>query len=267
MADFFDYDSLTEKLYDFKHNHPETSIFSIGKSLENRYLYAIKLGRGPKRVFFSAAHHGMEWLTSMVVLEFASRLADKKYSQELLATSTLYIVPMVNPDGVEIATKKGIPWQANARGVDLNHNYDALWNLSKQSEAQNGVFGPGPTRFSGAFPESEPESRAIADFTRLNAFDLVLAFHSQGEVIYYDFCGFVPDKTYDYLTRFEENSPYKREAITGIASYAGYKDWFIKTFHRPGFTIEIGRGKNPLPIDDFSEVYKKTLPIMIEALK
>mgnify|MGYP000817358184 FL=1 len=53
----------------------------------------------------------------------------------------------------------------------------------------------------------------------------------------------------------------------GIASYGGYKDWFIRAFKRPGFTIEVGLGENPLPIEDFPQVYTRTLPLMLEALK
>lgn len=267
MSYIFDYQELTKAITAFRNKYPHIPVFCIGKSLQDRNLYAIKLGRGSKRIFFNAAHHGMEWLTAKLLMQFAEDLASGAYgAHALLDGCTLYLVPMVNPDGVQIAAA-GKRWQANARGVDLNHNYDALWHLSKQSEREAGIEGPGPTRFSGAYPESEPESRAVADFTRQNAFDLVLAFHSQGEVIYWDFCGFAPDKSFAYAKRFETVSPYRMDAPDGIASYGGYKDWFIRAFKRPGFTIEVGLGENPLPIEDFPQVYTRTLPLMLEALK
>ena len=53
---------------------------------------------------------------------------------------------------------------------------------------------------------------------------------------------------------------------TGMASHGGFKDWFIESFGRPGFTIEIGRGENPLPISDFDEIYKKLAPALALAL-
>ena len=266
MENIFDYTELEKRIFSFKRTYPKATVFSIGKSLEGRRLYAIKLGRGSRRIFFNGAHHGMEWMTSLLLMTFAQELAEGMHgSSQFLDNCILYIVPMVNPDGVEIGKTKF--WQANARGVDLNHNYDALWQLSKHAERDAGILCPGPTRFSGAFPESEPESRAMADFTRQNNFDLVIAFHSQGQVIYYDFCGNIPGKTPEYIRRFENVSPYRADSPTGIASYGGYKDWFIKEFHRPGFTIEIGVGENPLPMSDFSNIYNKTVPLMLEALK
>lgn len=267
MAYVYTYEELEKNLATFRQLFPQIPVFSIGKSREGRHLYGIKLGKGGKRIFFNGAHHGMEWLTAKLLMQFAEELARGDHDAEtLLSNRTLYILPMVNPDGVEIAAT-GKEWQANAAGVDLNHNYDALWHLSKQGEKSVGVFGPGPTRFSGTFPESEPESRAVADFTRQNAFDLVLAFHSQGEVIYWDFCGFAPDKSYTLAKRFEEVSPYQMDTAGGIAAFGGYKDWFIRTFKRPGFTIEIGMGKNPLPIEDLPRIYQRTLPLMLESLR
>lgn len=263
----YDYTTLTEELTDFRNNHPDIPVFSIGKSIENRNLYAIKLGSGSRRILFHGAHHGMEWLTSRLLMDFARDLADKQHNAESIwQKTTLYLIPMVNPDGIEIA-KSGIFWQANARGVDLNHNYDALWHCSKLAETKHDISGPGPTRFSGPYPESEPETKALANFTRQNFFDLTLSFHSQGEVIYWDFCGYAPKESLAYLDRFEAVSPYRRDIPAGMASYGGYKDWFLQTFKKPGFTIEIGLGENPLPMKDFDDIYIKTLPLMLEALQ
>ena len=192
--------------------------------------------------------------------------AEALVSGKVLTNASVYIVPMVNPDGVEIASK-GKYWQANARGVDLNHNYDALWELSKQTEVSYGITEPGPTRFGGSFPESEPETKAIANFTRQNNFDVTASFHSQGEVIYYDFCGIVPAGTEEYLSRFEAVSNYKRDIPEGIASYGGYKDWFIKKYKKPAFTIEIGLGQNPLPLSDFDKVYAGVFPLLKELVR
>ena len=209
----------------------------------------------------------MEWLTAKVLFKFASDLACGMHNaSELLSSVSLYIVPMVNPDGVRLAADGNL-WQANARGVDLNHNYNAMWQLSKNLEASNGITEPGPTRFGGECPESEPESRAVANFTRQNKFDMVIALHSQGEVIYYDFCGSVPNGTEDYLTRFERVTAYRRDMPSGISAYGGFKDWFIKQFKKPGFTVEIGLGENPLPLCVFDEVYEGVLPILLEGLR
>ena len=263
----YTYNSLRLDIEKLKKLHRDIPVFSIGQSLLGREIFAIKLGSGPRRIFYCGAHHSLEWITAKVLFDFARNLAGGKYdSAELTKECCLYIVPMVNPDGIEIAAE-GKFWQANARGVDINHNYDAMWQLSRRLEDSLGYTSAGPTRYGGEYPESEPESRAIANFTRQNKFDMVMALHSQGEVIYYDFCGFVPAGCEEYLKRFEAVSQYRRDLPEGVASYGGYKDWFIKTYKKPGFTVEIGRGENPLPMENYDEIYNGVLGILIEGMK
>ena len=149
--------------------------------------------------------------------------------------------------------------------MDLNHNYDALWDESSAAEAENGIFGPGPTRYSGAYAESEKESRAVANFTRFCGFDLVMAFHSQGRVIYFDFNGLEPPRSKLIGEAFERVSPYVLERAEGISSFGGYKDWFIQQYNCPGYTVELGCGKNPLPIEQFDEIYRETLSVLLLA--
>ncbi|MEA4825454.1 MAG: M14 family metallocarboxypeptidase, partial [Clostridium sp.] len=200
--------------------------------------------------------------------------------------STIYIMPMVNPDGVDLvidglqrdnpyyaqliqwnngSTDFSQVWEANIRGVDLNHNYDASWNLSKAAEAAYGISGPGPTRYSGPYPESETETKAVADFTRSHNFRLVLAYHSQGEVIYWTYLNIIPPDSRRIGELFSRVSGYELSQTSGITSYAGYKDWFIDKYRRPGFTIEVGRGKNPLPIEQFNKIYNDNIEILILA--
>lgn len=259
---FFTFDEFFSDLKQFREKNRHFPVFSIGKSIEDRDIYAIKLGCGTKRIFLSGAYHGCESITAKILFRFLCELSQKPLSGNV----SVYFVPMVNPDGIEIAST-GKFWQANARGVDINHNFDALWTLSKKSEEAYGITEPGPTRFGGEYPESEPETKAIADFTRQNNFDTVAAIHSQGEVIYYDFCGNVPPGTYEYLDRFEAVSRYKRAIPEGIASFGGFKDWFIKKYRRPAFTIEAGLGENPLPMSEFDDIYNGILPILYELIK
>lgn len=261
--EFYTYGLLEADFTRLKSEFDGFNRFSIGRSIEGRDLYAIKLGNGTRRVFLSGGFHGTEHLTAKVLMCFAEELCRMP---DLADGTTVYIVPMVNPDGIEIASS-GRYWQANARGVDINHNFDALWGLSKKLEQSHGITAPGATRYGGEFAESEPETKAIADFTRLNDFDVVVALHSQGEVIYYDFCGYVPDKSEDYLRRFEAAGRHVRDIPDGISAYGGYKDWFIRVFKRPGFTIEIGKGENPLPIEDFDRIYADTAPLLREAIR
>lgn len=263
--------------------------FSIGKSVNGKNIYAFTLGEGKRDVFFNGAHHGLEWLTAPTLIRFASDYinAHKKQTRlagfnitELYKRVKIHIVPMVNPDGIGIATfgtsdpylismNRGNDfrknWQSNARGVDLNHNYDAGFNLSRKEEYRLGITGPGPTRFGGEYPESEPEVKAVCNYVRENDFCLCVALHSQGEVIYYDYNGIVPENSYAICRELCKVSGYRPDKTDGIASYGGFKDWFIKEFNRPAYTVEIGNGKNPLSGSSFESIYQKALPLLLTA--
>lgn len=291
----YSYDLLERDIKDLKIKYPFITVGKIGESVCGRNLYCIKLGYGPNKVFYNGAHHGLEWLTSLLLMKFTENTC-KAYKSgkhmrgydvtELLKKSTIYIVPMVNPDGVELVINglsKSHPyynellkwnngstdfskvWQANAKGVDLNHNYDASFHLSKKAEKEHCILGPGPTRYSGECPESEPETKALADFTRKEDFKLVIAYHSQGKEIYWQYGNSAPPIARTIGEIFAEVSGYKLGEVTGIASYAGYKDWFIDKFKRPGYTIEVGWGKNPLPLHQFNQIYEDNEEMLILA--
>jgi hypothetical protein len=199
---------------------------------------------------------------------------------------SLYIVPMLNPDGVAIrhfgADAAGLfkkrviamngnhnfsLWQANARGVDLNHNYDAEFEQCKKAERALGIISGGPTRYGGDYPESEPESGALVHLTRILSPTLkaVLALHTQGEEIYWDFAGDAPKNARMLAECFSRVSGYTVASPPAEASYGGYKDFVIREFRIPAFTIECGRGKNPLPSSDFYAIYDRVLPILLTA--
>lgn len=291
----YTYAIMKNDIKGLKSRYPFLKIGTLGYSVMGRDLYFIKLGNGPNKVFYNGTHHSLEWITSVLLMKFIENYCkafceNKKILEydirEIYEKSTIYITPMVNPDGVDLVLNgfsKDNPyynnlikwnkenrdfsknWQANIKGVDLNHNYDASWEDSKASEIEHGIFGPGPTRYSGKSPESEPESRAIAQFTRKNNFKLVLAYHSQGEVIYWNYNNLASKKFKDVGKKLESVSGYKLDETTGIASYSGYKDWFIKEFKKPGFTIEVGSGKNPLPIYQFEKIYNDNIELLMLA--
>ncbi|MEL7603931.1 MAG: M14 family zinc carboxypeptidase, partial [Bacillota bacterium] len=213
----YTYAVLQRDVQGLKARYPFIETGTIGQSVLGKDLYYLRLGMGARTVIYNAAHHALEWITSPVLMKFAEDYA-KAYAlrqplrgfrpTNMWNAVSIYIVPMVNPDGVDLVIdglQPGNPyyddlirwnngsadfsqdWEANIRGVDLNHNYNAAWEQSKQAEEAMGITGPGPTRFSGTYPESEPESRAMADFTRRRDPRLVMAYHSQGEVIFWDF--------------------------------------------------------------------------------
>lgn len=291
----YTYSVLERNIQSLQTLYPFIETGVAGQSVLGRNLYYLRLGRGPNRVFFNGAHHALEWITSPLLMKFAEDLS-RAYAQgesilgynpaDIFEQSSIYIIPMVNPDGVElvleglsqdnpyynelIAWNRGsrdfsTVWQANNRGVDLNHNYNADWASSRQAAISIGITCPGPTRYGGPYPESEPETRAMVNFTRANDFRLVLAYHSQGEVIFWNFNNLEPPESRQIGEALANASGYQLAEPVGIASYAGYKDWFIQDFRRPGYTIEVGRGVNPLPITQLPRIYRDNLPLLLLA--
>ncbi len=258
----------------------------IGASVWGRPIEVFKLGSGSMKVLYVCATHAMEWITGNIMLRFLADLATARREDRslfgtrtdvILQKSTLHIVPLLNPDGVDIQQGSIGPahddylrlvqynggsgdfhrWQANANGVDLNHNFDAGFEEGARREQEMGIYGPGPTRYGGTAPFTEPETQAIRDYILAQNFSRLYALHTQGEEIYYDFMGYSPRESLDIGRILSWVSGYTLSQPEGIASVRGLKDWFIKTFDRPGFTLELGRGTNPLPLSDAPAIYAK----------
>ena len=261
-----------------------------------RPIRTLVIGNGPRKVIYSAAHHANEWITTPVLLKFAEELAEAiqtngsifgSDARALAEKATIYMVPMVDPDGVDLVTGAiepgsleyesagtlsdrypAIPfpngWKANLLGVDLNLNYPAGWLQAREIKFTQGYTRPGPRDYVGRAPLDQRETRALAGYTRFIDPDLVLAYHSQGEVIYWQFGEEVPGAR-ELGERFARVSGYTLSDTPYESSFAGYKDWFIQEFRKPGYTIEVGTGDNPLPLTQFDKIYRDNLGILVTA--
>lgn len=260
----------------------------VGYSLCRRPVYAYSIGAKSNRTLYAGAFHGMEWLTSLVLIKFLEQcclsLSNKQdilcfRIYDFLQNNGLTIIPCVNPDGVEIQIKGSTAackcrrlvesvssdtgkWQANARGVDLNHNFNAGWRELKRLEIKNNITKPAPTRYGGKCPESEPEVISLVNYCRKNNFCKAIAFHSQGREIYWDYGKNTPEKSLCIANILADAAGYTVSKPEGLAIGGGFKDWFISCFSKPAFTVEIGMGKNPLPLSDFQEEYSRVLPLL-----
>lgn len=262
-----------------------------------RALRTLVIGRGARTVFYSAAYHANEWITAPVLLRFAQELAQAVQSggrlfgvpaQTLFDAATIHLLPMVNPDGVDLVTGAippgseaytqaealsknypGIPfpqgWKADLQGVDLNLQFPAGWLQAREIKFSQGYTRPGPRDYVGRFPLSQVEARAVASYTRRIDPILVLAYHTQGQVIYWQFEDIPVPGARALGEEFARLSGYTLEDTPYESSFAGYKDWFIKTYRRPGYTVEVGKGENPLPLDQFEEIYRDNLGILVTA--
>lgn len=247
----------------------------IGSSVNDRNIWGLMLGDGEERVLFSAAFHGMEWLTTLVCLRLCEDMCNAITKNKTLSGwnvrramrgRSIVFVPQVNPDGVEISlSNPQSRWQANANGVDLNHNFNAGFKELQQMEQNNGINGPCASQWGGPHPESEPETKALTALCERCDFRHVVALHSQGEEIYWRYGKHTPPASLLMAQAMAAASGYTVSESTGLASHGGFKDWFIKTYHRAGFTIELGKGENPLPLSDFEGVYEKAREMLLIA--
>ena len=282
-----DHAALTETVRVLTVRYPFLRVTSLGRSILGRDIPVLTVGSGRRQLLYVGTHHGMEWLTASWLLRFAAELCDgvrssrTVYGVSLPAFAerfTLHVIPMLNPDGVEyqlhgvsaenplsnrvIGMNGGSTdfshWQANARGVDLNHNYDAGFSEYKSYETAAGIVGGAPTRYSGQEPESEPEVRALCSYIRfLKDIRLVAAFHTQGEEIYYRSGGKTLPGAGDAARRVSALTGYRLSDAAGAAAFGGLTDWCLSKLGIRALTLECGRGENPLPLSQFFPVYLK----------
>lgn len=282
-----------------KARYPFTEVGSIGESVMGRPLYSFIIGTGEKEAFYNAAHHANEWITTPLVMKFMENYL-KAYINNtnilgrsaagLYEATKLFLVPMVDPDGVDLVNdaldRNGIyykeaktiserypairfpeGWKANIIGTDLNLNYPAGWEQAKEIKFGKGFTTPAPRDYVGTEPLSAPESRAVYEFTEKHNFILILAYHTQGQVIYWKYQDIEPPRGYEIGAALAEAGGYTLDLVPTESSFAGYKDWFILNYNRPGYTVEAGLGINPLPLSQFGTMYRDNAAIMVTALE
>ncbi|MEH7109500.1 M14 family metallopeptidase [Bacillus sp. JJ1764] len=283
-----DSQSLKKHLKKLTKAYPFITISPIGHSVLGHPIHEIRIGHGPKKVHMNASFHANEWITTMVLMNLVNKYLYSLsngypfrgiHTAKLFEEVELSIVPMVNPDGVDlvlngppqehkkdlIAINEGssdfIHWKANIRGIDLNRQFPANWELCQKIKP---VTSPASRDYPGHSPLTEPEAIAIYELTKSNDFNRVVAFHTQGEEFYWGYGNLEPPESEQMAREFERVSGY--QAIRTIESHAGYKDWFIQEFRRPGFTLELGKGINPLPLSQFPRIVTCVEGIFLAAL-
>lgn len=287
--------ALTYFIHGLAARYPFLGVSEMGRSGMGNVLYLLDLGQGENTVFYNASHHANEWITTVLLLKFTEDLSHA-YAQNttiggisaasIFQLARIYIAPCVNPDGVDVVIREltsgniyenvvamsenypQIPfpegWKANISGVDLNLQYPAQWEQAKEIKFEQGYTRPGPRDFVGGTPLSESESRAMYDTTLRLDPKLILAYHTQGEVIYWKYLDYEPPLSREIAYRFGELSGYEVEETPYASGFAGYKDWFIEAYNRPGYTVEVGLGVSPVPISQFPRIYANNIGILAE---
>ena len=266
---------------------PFMKVTVIGSSSLGKEIKEIRVGTGKKKIHINASLHANEWITSLVLMEWLNEYLvavtnggriGHCLALELFQECDVSIVGMANPDGVDLVIE-GPPeelasvmvelnggksdfygWKADIEGVDLNRQFPANWNTMKERHSS----GPGPRDYPGERPLTQKEAIALTELVRRENFDRVIALHTQGHEFYWGYNGFEPQLSAIMAREFARKSSYA--SIQYVDSHAGFKDWFIQEYKRPGFTLELGKGVNPLPLSQFNAIYEETKHLLNAAL-
>lgn len=299
----YSYDNLVADAKLLVSRYPQLCTWEpLTETPDGRYVWLMVIGNSKveRKVFVNAGIHGREYITSQLVMKQAATLLRhwedkdtyKGYSyEELLEGCAVYVIPMVNPDGISISqmgldgmqteqirkrvqqiaildhqefTREYLTlWKANGKGTDLNRNFDALWE-----NYQDPAGHPSSDHYKGTNPGSEPESAALIWLTQKERFDRTISYHSQGSVIYWYFAQ--DGKLYQICRRFAE----RIASVTGYAlddryqdlDPAGYKDWAISRMRIPSLTIEVGRDISPVPWQQMDEIWNRNQYVLEEMI-
>ena len=275
----YEYETMVTEIRDLSDTYKENiRLDSLGKSFDNRELYRIIVGNknAEKKLLFTGTIHGREYMTAKLLLkqteDFLQYICKSRTADFDVA---VHIIPMVNPDGAALCHRgiEGIRdrklrekllkinekaafirWKSNARGVDLNRNFDAFWE-EYSCEKQ----GASSEKYKGEYPESEVETRALTKLTRKEKFQATVSYHSSGEVIYWDFGqqGKLREDTKKLAKVIGDTTGYEMIDGWDKTAPAGYKDWALLKMKIPSVTVEIGRGDSPLLENEFPEIWEK----------
>ncbi|MFP7295653.1 M14 family zinc carboxypeptidase [Neobacillus niacini] len=280
----YTYENMTNDLERINQEYGGLKVKKIGETHFGKDIYAIRLGKGKKNIVLIGAHHGREWITSMLLMKklevYAAMYKREKklgpFSTDILDDVSIWFIPMLNPDGVAIQQNKlelfpkkhlkkvismndGLDnferWKANGVGIDLNRQYPAGWR-----ELSDGPKNPSYQFYKGNKPLEAKEVRALTKFIRTINPEIAVAYHSAGREIFWNYKNgkhLKRDKRIakkiSLLTHYRLAKPPKH------ATGGGFTDWFITTYHRPAMTIEVSPlvGETSPPLSVFETEWER----------
>jgi len=279
-----DIKQLCNKYSDYVH------VNIIGTTVDQRNIYDVVLGNpeAEKCVVFQASIHAREYMTSQLVMEQMEYYLDnynKKYDgktyKDIFDKVCVHVVAMSNPDGVTISQKgfssirskelrkklkkmRGASnttvWKANAKGVDLNRQFDYKFKyVKKWKKGSYALYG-------GKKPVSENETKALVQLVNDLNPKAVVNYHAMGNVIYCRYGGKkkVQKKVYKLAGEIRSLTGY---SYMGLDQSPGFANWLVCKKGIPSCTVEIGMHKTPVPISQWSNVWKQNKNVMAATAK
>lgn len=270
----------------------------LADTYDKRHIYQVILGNpnAKKKVMVQAAIHGREYMTSLLTMrqiEFYCRnyytgRYDGQYYSELFDDVAFYIVPMANPDGVTISQygPSGIinktlrnkiiklcekhgkgkasfytRWKGNARGINLNMNFDVNWKATKVTSKAYGNKGKKAV--------SELETKALVKMFNEIKPVKTLSYHASGSILYWYFgqTGTLKKTSEKLAKTIKSMTGYSLVNKFNKSQSAGFSDWVCIKKKTCAITLEIGKKSCPLSIKELPKIWSKNRLIYILSTK
>ena len=269
-------------------------VIDLGNSLEGRNIYALKISDNvyqdeqEAELFFVGCHHAREWISVEVPFLLGKYLVENYETnsqvKDLVDQCEIWIIPLLNPDGLEYSIHFYRYWRKNRRdngdgsfGVDLNRNYSYNWGLDNEGSSPF----PSSNVYRGTSAFSEPETQIIRDLFAERNFQAVISYHNYSQVILYPW-GYTNQPTAEdqLLDQIAADMSGLIQSVNGnIYKYGqagadlyltngGMIDWAFGAYNIPSYTLELP------PIDqdhggffnaekDIQPIFNENLPAML----
>lgn len=282
----YTYTKMVKDINKLEKAYPDlVNVKIVGKSEYRRNIYAVSLGKGESTVFINGAHHAREWITTNVNMNMIDKYVnayqknakiDGYNTKNILNHTTIWFIPMVNPDGVTLqqtglkyfpqkdhaklikmnnGSKDFKRWKANAKGVDLNRQYNAKW------EELGGGTVPNFKNYKGKSPETASETKSILSFVKEINPEMAISYHSSGQILFWKYgqtgSRYTRDRT--YIKKISQMTGYRLISPKTYTSGGGFSDWFSSVLKKPAFTIEVSpyAGETHVPLKNFKKIWKE----------
>ena len=290
------YDDLCNDLTELRNTYgSKMKLNSIGLSADNRSIFEIVIGtnNAKRDIYFVAGICGAEYMTSLVAMkqvEYYLHYYDAGYYDgysfaDLFDNVRLHIIPMLNPDSVEISqhlragirkselndklkewhdrdqTSGGVNlnmdnylqlFMANAEGTDIRKNFPYQWDLAA-SNAE-----PGSKGYRGNEAGDSAEVKALLHSISTSKPALLIAYHTTGSKIYYQYgqSEEILSKAKSYGTLLGKMMTYElSEKKMGEEGYGSVSGYCNNVAAIPSLTVHLGNGSAPLHLNEFSAIW------------